>query len=64
MVDKRYMVAQWLGEIESNGVRWRAYQTGEQDWVLLRQLSPDGLIETGIEVAVERSNLKVKLPRP
>ncbi len=63
-MDKRYMVAQWLGEIESNGVRWRAYQTGEEGWVLLRQLSPSGLIETGIEVPVERSNLKVKLPRP
>jgi hypothetical protein len=63
-MDKRYMAAQWLGEIESNGMRWRAYETGEKGWVLLRQLSPNGLVETGSEVAVERSNLKVKLPRP
>jgi len=57
-MDKAYQVKQYVGcVVNSRGVAFSAFKTGEAERYLFRQLDPTRTFETLIEVSVAKADL-------
>ena len=64
-MDRRYQVKQYVAVVQNRrGSRFMVFRTGDDRWYLFAQLYPGpGLIQTGLQFPVEKSNLRDDIRR-